>query len=299
MYVDIIITMSRPSIMVLTVTLIFLALTGALPVSVHAEGNVPYFTNEDLQRYSRGGDAERDIPERATEQGQETTGDYAREKDETSVNRFAIRYRAFEGSTRRIIIPVTINGQYTAEMAIDTGASDVIIFERLAKKMGILGKDEGSVLWQAAGIGGTTPAILTILDSVSVKDATEEMVPVIITKDLSREFDGLIGLDFMAHYSIRIDNRKRLIVFEENREALNLPGGRDVHWWRKNFRRFSSLRRAWSDYIEYLNSLSIDERRLSELKRFARKQLEESERLFYRLNSYASDVGVPMQWRQY
>jgi len=197
--------------------------------------NVPYFTNEDLERYSRpggisdngGGDSQaKTVQDKSDERGDGTS----------AKNRFTIPYKAFEGNTRRIIIPVTIDGRYSALMALDTGTADVIIFERLAKRMGILEMEEGKVLWQAAGIGGTAPAILTILDSVSVKDATEEMVPVIITKDLSDEFDGLLGMDFMAHYSIFIDSRKRVLIFEEDKASLKLPGGHDKHWWRTNFR---------------------------------------------------------------
>jgi clan AA aspartic protease (TIGR02281 family) len=283
----------------LNVLILFILIINPSSYGIFASAQeIPYFTNEDLERYYRGGgfrdEEQRGMKEKTVHSKSDNTGD----KDNTK-NRFTVHYKAFEGNTRRIIIPVTINGRYSAQMALDTGASDVIIFERLAKRMGILEKDEGNVLWQAAGIGGTTPAILTILDSVSVKNATEEMVPVIITKDLSNEFDGLLGMDFMAHYSIFIDNRKKLLVFEENRESHNLPGGHDEHWWRTNFKRFSSLRRTWSDYLDYLNNIKGDDKNLTRLKEFAHKQLTESERLFYKLNSYASDVGVPMQWRQY
>ncbi|NOY63920.1 MAG: clan AA aspartic protease, partial [Nitrospirae bacterium] len=260
--------------MIALLTLFVLIISPLWCVIIASAQDVPYFTNEDLERYSNPGG----IRDEESANMQEKTlrskggGDAAK-------NRFTVPYKAFEGNTRRIIIPVTINGRYSALMALDTGAADVIIFERLAKRMGILQKDEGHVLWQAAGIGGTTPAILTILDSVSVKDATEEMVPVIITKDLSNEFDGLLGMNFMAHYSIFIDNRKRQLIFEENKESLKLPGGHDEHWWRTNFQRFSTLRRTWADYLDYLNNIESDDKNLTRLKEFAHKQLTESERL--------------------
>ncbi len=289
--------MNKKLLIALLILFVFIIITSSFCIIVSAQ-EAPYFTNEDLERYSRpGGLRDNDSGDIQEKTVQGKNDDNRGERD-SAKNRFTIPYKAFEGNTRRIIIPVTINGRYSALMALDTGAADVIIFERLAKRMGILDKDEGNVLWQAAGIGGTTPAILTILDSVSVKDAIEEMVPVIITKDLSNEFDGLLGMDFMAHYSIFIDNQKKVLIFEENKESLKLPGGHDEHWWRTNFQRFSSLRRTWADYLDYLNNIKGD-KNLTRLKEFAYKQLTESERLFYKLNSYASDVGVPMQWRQY
>lgn len=51
---------------------------------------------------------------------------------------YKIPFTAYEGSARRIIVPVTINSTVTAQLAIDTGSPGMIISEGLAKKTGII-----------------------------------------------------------------------------------------------------------------------------------------------------------------
>jgi len=95
-----------------------------------------------------------------------TPGNRGRAKEKPSQKMIEVPYTAFEGSSRRVIIPVQLNGSITAKMALDTGSPGMIIFDRLANRLGLFEKDDGKLLTYSAGIGGETPSILTIIDSV-------------------------------------------------------------------------------------------------------------------------------------
>jgi hypothetical protein len=83
----------------------------------------------------------------------------------------------------------------------------------------------------SAGIGGETPSILTIVDSVQVGRAEDNFIPTEIVASLTDSFDGLIGMDFMANYTIRIDATKhglfsrRSLTGKTCREVMTRYGG--------------------------------------------------------------------------
>lgn len=67
---------------------------------------------------------------------------------------YKIPFTPFEGAARRIIIPVTINNDITAQLALDTGSPGMIISQSLAKKLGLYENNSGLLLSVASGIGG-------------------------------------------------------------------------------------------------------------------------------------------------
>ncbi len=268
-----------------------------MAVAEETGSNVPYFTNEDLDRYryDSGGAIYRDEGSEENDSLETVSEGEAPE----SKQRHTVPYTAFEGDVRRIIIPVTLNDSVTVPMALDTGAVGMLISYKVAEKLGIFERDEGKMIWQARGIGGSTPAIITILDSVSVDGLREEFVPVTITESFSTAFEGLLGMDFMSNYSIYIDSKKQVLIFEKNPVRADMPGGHDEQWWRANFRRFSYMRRYWKNLLESIDREEINEDLRKRLKPIAEKQFREAEKLFYRLQNYASENAVPMSWREY
>ncbi len=259
------------------------------------------FTDQDLNRYKKSSDTYK------LQDKTESTGVTVDEKDTLSdtggevqkLRQYRIPYRAYEGIAMRIIIPVTLNGSVTANMALDTGSPGMIISDMLANKLGIFEKDDGKLMTIAAGIGGYAPAILTIIDTVQVEGAEDHFIPTIITRSLSNAFEGLIGMDFMANYSIKIDTRRHFVVFEELPQRPNMPAGHDRIWWKTYFRSFATMRAEWKNYRESLDKKEGDPQKLNDLKKFADRQYREADKLFNRLNGYAVRHAVPMSWREY
>jgi hypothetical protein len=223
----------------------------------------------------------------------------------TAGGRHQIPYEAYEGSSQRVIIKVKLNGRVDARLAVDTGAPGTILFPALARQLGLLDDTGGGVATMAGGIGGTVPAIYTIVDTIRVGDTEQQFFPTKIVPTGSDAFDGLIGMDFLSSYVTRIDPRLRLFILEDVAPSSTVYGQRNELWWRSNYREFSDLRQSWREYADRLDKAieksnvvaggGIEEAR-SNLA-FAKKQVQEADRLLDVLNDRAIRFQVPMRWR--
>ena len=222
--------------------------------------------------------------------------------------RHEIPYDPYEGSTQRLIINVTLNGRVQARLAVDTGAPQTIISGGLAARLGLLSETSASGVWtRTGGIGGSTPAIRTIIETIRVGDIEQGFFPTTVVPQLSRAFEGLIGMDFLSLYVMHIDPARRVLILEDLPPTSIVYGQRNEQWWRSNYRELASLRRGWSDYAEQLNKAietsnitaggGIEDARM--MLEFSRMQAQEAERLFDQLNKRAAQYVVPMSWRQY
>jgi hypothetical protein len=205
--------------------------------------------------------------------------------------RYEVPYEPFEGSTSRVIVQATLNG-VTAPMAIDTGAPGLIVSYGLAERLGLFSSGSAQLVVQAAGIGGSVPAIRTIVDSLSVGGARTTFVPTTVTGPLSESFEGLIGMDFLAKYAVSIDPQKNVLVLVENPPSRESRAGRDEAWWKKTFSEFASTVEMWKGHSDATRG-----KLGSKAQAFVDQQVREAERLLQRLHVYASDNAVPRHWR--
>ncbi len=221
--------------------------------------------------------------------------------------RHVVPYKANEGSARRVIIDVTFNDQITVPVVFDTGAFETLIFPELAKRLGVYERDQPKLEVKSGGIGGSAPAILTIIDSMRVGDFRSDFVPVKVIQKLSNAFEGIIGLDFISDYDIRIDPLKRVVIFEEIVPDSRRYGGRDEAWWRRYFMEFGSYRNDWKRLeIRFKKMLHSHSMRFSSEKdliktwiSFSDYSHQEAQKLFDKLNRQATTNSVPMHWRRY
>jgi hypothetical protein len=220
------------------------------------------------------------------------------------LKRYEVPYRPFEGSARRVIVEATFNNSVTAPMAIDTGAPGTVISVALAEKLGLLDESHGRLYVAARGIGGTARAMRSIIDDIRVGEARSHFVPTTITAGLSNSFEGLLGLDFVSNYSVTIDSKRRVVMFEELPDDPDSPGGHDQGWWRNIFGEFASSRTYWKNVSSNVDkkmreSVVSGDAQLTAAKDFADYQYREAEKLFDKLDDYARENAVPMHWREY
>ncbi len=226
------------------------------------------------------------------------------ESEEKPLTRFEVPYMPYEGSAKRVIISAVFNNSVTAPMAIDTGAPDTMISVKLAEKLGLFDEDQGRLVIKAGGIGGVAPAIRSIIDSIRVGGAKSEFIPATVIDSISESFEGLLGLDFVSNYSVTIDSKRKVVVFEELPSDPDHPGGHDKEWWINHFKEFADARAKWKAYGEDLEKKIHDSMRSignDDVKRkaFADFQYREADKLFDKLYRYAREHSVPMEWRQY
>jgi len=126
-------------------------------------------------------------------------------------------------------------------MLLDTGSPGLMISPQLANRLGLMDGENGRLQVMTAGIGGSAPAMLAVVESVRVGEALAEFLPATITKIPSSDFEGLVGMDFMANYKIGIDTEKNVISFDELPPQADRPGGHDKSWWRSNFKSSQDL----------------------------------------------------------
>ena len=231
-------------------------------------------------------------PKRTVSKGPIAANVAATAEEQEPLGKFEVSYEALEGSAKRVIIPVTLNDAVTVPMALDTGSPGMIVSFELAERLGIFSHDGGTLVVAAAGIGGTTPAVLTVIDTVSIEGARSAFVPTTVTESMSPAFQGLIGMDFLSGYEVSIDSKRKVVVFQENPASQDAPGGHDEDWWRAIFERFRSQRDFWKQYAEAAGPNLASRRKAG-----VDFQVRESERLLQRLSIYASDHAVPLHWR--
>src|SRR5262249_31410967 len=177
----------------------------------------------------------------------------------------------------------------------------------LAQRLGLLDQTSAGVWVRAGGIGGSTPAIRTIIETIRVGDIEQQFFPTTIVPQVSPAFEGLIGMDFLSLFVMHIDPARRLLILEDVAPTTRVYGQRNEQWWRSNYRELAGLHRSWADYAEQLNKAIESSRNTtgSEIKDarsmldFARKQAFEAERLYDQLNTRAVQYLVPMNWREY
>ena len=253
------------------------------------------FSNRDLGQYKKSSDSQSYDNSGQTESAGNSNNNYQNNKRaEQKLKRYAIRYA---GVARRIIIPVTFNNSLTVPMLLDTGAPGMHISIRLASKLGILDNGDSKLWITAGGIGGRTPAIFTVIDSIKVGEMEDHFIPTVISKSIFSGFEGLIGMDFMGNYSMRVDTMNSLVIFEELPKSISMPAGHNEMWWRSTFHNFKSMKTVWKKYNDEVSGLSAYTGKEKRLKIFVEDQYDKADDLFNRLNGYASQNSVPLEWR--
>jgi hypothetical protein len=216
-----------------------------------------------------------------------------------------VPYRGQDARTQRILIPITVNGSATVMMALDTGAPSTLISDGLADHLGILRSDDGKLLGSARGIGGSAPAVLVVLDSLALGPAQEQFVPVTVTAALSDNFEGLLGMDFITTFKLKIDSAQQVLVLTLPQTDSKTPAGHDEHWWRRLFRQFADQQKRWEAFRDAVDqrvaksqiSESAGMESLKRLRVLADNQAQEAEKLQSRLDRHASNHSVPREWR--
>ena len=257
-------------------------------------GNVPPQYRDQIETKKFQTTTDRDLQP-------DTQGTAARDDAEPSMpnlNWFEVPYKAFEGNARRIIIPVTFNNSVKADLLLDTGSPNLMISPKLADRLGLIKEDDGNLMVMAGGIGGMHPAMLAIVDTVSVGDARSEFLPAIITEISSLEYEGLVGMDFLANYEISIDSEDKVVVFSELPSRSDKPGGYDESWWRSNFQSFSKLKTEWGNMLDYVKNASLTSSESDRLLKIVQKQYDEADNVCRKLERYARENAVPSNWRR-
>jgi predicted aspartyl protease len=108
-----------------------------------------------------------------------------------------------------VIVPVTFNRALKAYLQLDTGASSTLVSRRIANNLGLspLGSRQGVT------VGGiiTVPAARLVSLRVGEAEVNDLVVSI---HDFSPDprVEGLLGMDFLKHFHVSLDARRRLLI---------------------------------------------------------------------------------------
>ena len=109
-----------------------------------------------------------------------------------------------------IMVTARINGAGSAELMLDTGAAVTVINPRVLAALGVgMGAAQRSTL---QGVTGSADTLAVNLESIEV--AGTRVGPLrIVSHDVAfGQGDGLLGRDFLDHFTVNIDNRAGLVT---------------------------------------------------------------------------------------
>ena len=112
------------------------------------------------------------------------------------------------------VVQVNLNGQRTANLIVDTGASMTVLSTNIAIDLGILGTTDTTLLTINTA-GGSVQVNMNYLSSLQVGQAKAQNVAVAIhdLPDMPEQIEGLLGMSFLKHFLITLDaEHARLIL---------------------------------------------------------------------------------------
>jgi predicted aspartyl protease len=108
-----------------------------------------------------------------------------------------------------IMVTARINGGARADLMLDTGAARTVIHPRVLESVGVSYRDarRGSL----RGVTGEADVLAVTVDTIDVEGAAHGPL-LVVSHDAGFRGDGLLGRDFLDHFSVLIDNAAGLVT---------------------------------------------------------------------------------------
>ena len=113
---------------------------------------------------------------------------------------------------------VTLNRKTHAQFLVDTGASNVMLSQMTAKKLGINPQRGQPVNAKIAG-GRIVPARLVTLREIRVGNArVSNIQAIVLLQETGGGYDGLLGMSFLNHFIFQVDTQKGELILQRRPE---------------------------------------------------------------------------------
>jgi clan AA aspartic protease (TIGR02281 family) len=119
----------------------------------------------------------------------------------------------FSTSNGHMVVPVRLNDAVEARVVFDTGAEITVLSRKTAEGLGLRPGSQRPVRLQT--IAAQIQAPVATLSSLQCGAVRRTDLPVaVVDFDLGREVDGILGMDFLGNYTIRIESDASRIVLK-------------------------------------------------------------------------------------
>lgn len=138
-------------------------------------------------------------------------------KEAERKKKFESKKIGFSQVNDQIVVKALLNKKVEASLLLDTGASLVLLSERVA---GELKKNtkliEGDVIKIQLADGKKVDAKLILLDTINVEGAEAESVIGAVLLDSEEDVaDGVLGMSFLNKFNFQIDNTDKKIILKK------------------------------------------------------------------------------------
>ena len=114
--------------------------------------------------------------------------------------------KANQGHGDHYIVEVLLNGSVKANLIVDTGATMVVLSERIGRQLGIHRNSDLPTIGMSTA-GGKVEAPLFVLDSLKLGSA-EVLNVETTTNPHMGDMDGLLGMAFIGEFKVEMDRQK-------------------------------------------------------------------------------------------
>ena len=135
----------------------------------------------------------------------------------------------FRRSRNLIFTGVMINGQGPYDLAIDTGASQTVLSEKLAGQLGL--KPITSTVMHGVGGGGKIDTMLYSVNEIGLGDVKIRNIPVATFNDplVTQLADGILGTAILSDFIVTVNYPANQLELARKRESS--PAGETIPAW--------------------------------------------------------------------
>ena len=189
------------------------------------------------------------------------------------------------------VVEVVINGSVTANLMVDTGATMVVLSDRLGRRLGVHSNSDLPTIGMNTA-GGKVEAPLFVLDSLKMGSA-EVLNVETTTNPYMGEMDGLLGMSFLGEFKVEMDRQNGKLTLK----PLGDPGdelweGKNQTWWKKKYKTYTDNLR---DLYRAARHVREDEQKLAQVEQF----IAHYEKLHKGLEARANRANLPNAFRSY
>jgi len=143
----------------------------------------------------------------------------ARAKEAELIREHEPKQVSMDKQSGHVAVITTLNKKVKANLILDTGASLIILSNKIAKDLGIdIDAKSGKPIELVLADGRKAEARMVILESVSVQDSEAENIEAAILPEKEAADvpgDGLLGMSFLKKFNFKIDQKNDKLILEK------------------------------------------------------------------------------------
>jgi len=177
--------------------------------------NIYYSDKKETRKMQRGWEMQKKLEKKRWLEREKELEEEKRRKE------FEPKEVGYLNEKEHIVVSALLNKKVKASFLLDTGATVVLLSNRIAKrlKISLRGSNKDRVKMQTAD-GRIIDAKFIILDSVSVEGLEVKNVEAVVLLEEStmNVGDGLLGMSFLNRFNFQIDTVNKKLILEKRKQ---------------------------------------------------------------------------------